>query len=123
MTNGFTKSCIFGNRYPIAVDRRGEIRPADGDGEGKSRSNIGAYQLQPTQSKQVNPQVKLDRDDTKCATFYHMPMKLGSKKVPNAYTNTVIASKVKLTPLISGQLHNWRINAVNIADKKVRLAK
>ncbi len=43
----FTKSCTFGNGNPITIDQRGEPRPADGDGDGKTRCDIGAFELQP----------------------------------------------------------------------------
>ena len=35
------------NGQPLITDRRGEPRPADGDGDGSPRCDIGPYEFQP----------------------------------------------------------------------------
>lgn len=39
--------CAAGDGAPLAVDLRGEARPADGDGDGSPRCDAGAFEFQP----------------------------------------------------------------------------
>lgn len=41
-----SKSCLDQNNQPLTEDQRGEPRPIDGDGDGKTRCDIGAFELQ-----------------------------------------------------------------------------
>lgn len=73
--------------------------------------------IEPTNGKQVNPQVNLDWDDAECATSYKVLVKQGSKNGPNAFTTNVTASQAKTIPLVSGQTYYWRVIGVNSAGK------
>lgn len=41
-----SKSCLDPNNQPLTEDQRGDPRPVDGDGDGKTRCDIGAFELQ-----------------------------------------------------------------------------